>query len=144
MSATNAFETAVLALYFNATTHNGFAENDTTSPYTAYYISLHTADPGEAGSQNTSETAYTGYARISVNRNAGGFTVSGNNASNAAEIAFGQCTASPGSNLTYFGIGTDVSGAGTLLFSGALTSSITMQVGTTPIFSIGELDVNCD
>lgn len=144
MSATNAFETAVLALYFNATTHDGFAENDSTSPWTAYYVSLHTADPGEAGSQNTSETAYIGYARISVNRNSGGFTVSGNNVSNAVEIAFGQCSASPGSNLTYFGIGTDVSGAGTLLFSGALTDPITMQVGTTPIFSIGELDVNCD
>lgn len=144
MSATNAVETSVLALIFNATTWTSMAINATSSPYTAFYISLHTADPGETGSQNTSETAYTGYARVSVARTSAGFTVSGNNVSNAAEISFGQCSASPGSNLTYFGIGTDASGAGTLLLSGALTSSVIMQVGTTPIFSIGELDVNCD
>lgn len=144
MSATNATETALLALIFNATTWNGFAENDTSSPNTQYYISLHTANPGEAGSQNTSEAAYTGYARIAVARSGAGWTVSGDTATNAADIEFGLCTASPGSDLTYVGIGTDASGAGTLLFSDALTNSVMMQVGSTPIFSAGELDVTCN
>lgn len=143
MSATNATETALLALIFNATTFEGIGQNDGSSPYTEFYISLHTADPGEAGSQNTSETAYTGYARISVVRDNTGWTVSGDTATNAADIEFGLCTASPGSNLTHVGIGTEVSGAGVLLLSAALTSSITMQVGTTPIFSAGELDITC-
>lgn len=143
MSATNATETALLALIFNATTWNGFAENDTTSPNTQYYISLHTSNPGEGGSQNTGETAYTGYARIAVARTSGGWTVSGDTATNVADIEFGLCTASPGSDLTYVGIGTDVSGAGTLLFSDPLTSSVIMQIGATPIFSAGELDVTC-
>lgn len=40
-----------------------------------FYISLHTADPS-SGDQSTSETTYTGYARISVVRTASGWTVS--------------------------------------------------------------------
>lgn len=38
------------------------------------YISLHTADPS-AGNQTTSETAYTGYARVAVARTSSGWTV---------------------------------------------------------------------
>jgi hypothetical protein len=143
MSATNATETAILALLFNATTYEGIAQNDGSSPVTQFYISLHTADPGDAGSQNTSETAYTGYARIAVTRDGTGWTVSGDTATNAADIEFGLCTASPGSALTHVGLGTDVSGAGTLILSNPLTNSITMQVGTTPIFSAGECDFTC-
>ena len=143
MSATNATETALLALIFNATTFTGIAEDDSGTPYTQFYISLHTADPGEAGSQNTSETAYTGYARIAVIRDNTGWTVSGDTATNAADIEFGLCTASPGGALTHVGIGTEVSGAGVLLLSASLSSSVIMQVGTTPIFSAGELDITC-
>jgi hypothetical protein len=143
MSATNAVETSLLALIFNATTFEGIAQNDGSSPYTEFYISLHTADPGEAGSQNTSETAYTGYARISLVRTNVGWTVSGDNATNASDIEFGLCTAAPGSSLTHVGLGTEVSGAGVLLLTASLTSSVIMQVGTTPIFSAGELDFTC-
>lgn len=144
MSATNATETAILSLIFNATAWANMADNAASSPHTVFYISLHTADPGEAGSQNTSECAYTGYTRISVNRNSGGWTVSGDTATNAAQITFGQCTASPGSDITHVGIGTASSGSGTLLLSAALTSAITMQVGATPLFSAGELDITCN
>lgn len=143
MSATNAFETALLALIFNATAIADIAENDSSSPATQFYISLHTADPGEAGSQNTSETTYTGYARIAVNRNAGGWTVSGNQASNTAQVTFGQNTnGTP--TITHVGLGTASSGAGTLLFSNALNSPLVMQVGTTPLFSAGQLIFTAD
>ena len=51
---------------------------------TIWYIALHTADPGEAGTQSTSEVSgLTGYARKSINRNNTDFTVSGNTVSNA-------------------------------------------------------------
>lgn len=83
------------------------------------YVSLHTAEPGEAGDQTTSETAYTNYARQAVARSAGGWTVSGNQVSNAAAINFPQCGVT-GATITHFGIGTDVSGAGKLLYSGPL------------------------
>jgi hypothetical protein len=95
------------------------------------YFSLHTADPGEGGDQTTSETAYTGYARKDVARGAG-FTVTGNSVSPAANVDFGECTASPGSPIQYFGIGTASSGAGKLLYSGAVTPNITMAVGVIP------------
>lgn len=144
MSATNAVETAILELIFKGTTWNGFAENDSTSPNTSFWISLHTANPGDTGDQTTSETAYTGYARIEVARNGSGWTVSGNAATNAAEIAFGQCTASPGSNLTYVGLGTSASGAGSLILYNPLDNAVSMQVGTVPIFSTGELEFTCD
>jgi hypothetical protein len=143
MSATNALEDAILSLIFTATTFEGVAENDATSPVTSWYISLHTADPGEAGSQNTSETAYTGYARQAVLRDGTGWTITSGTATNDSDISFPQCTASPGGNITHVGIGTDVSGAGTLYLSAALTDSIIMQVGATPIFSAGELDITC-
>ena len=57
MSKSNALETALLELVFKATTFDGIAENDTSSPNTNLYVSLHTADPGEAGTQATNEAA---------------------------------------------------------------------------------------
>lgn len=143
MSATNAFETSLLALYFNATAISNIADNAASSPATAFYISLHTASPGETGNQTSSETSYTGYARIAVNRNSGGFTVSGSNATNAATITFGQCTGGA-QDLTHFGIGRSSSGTGTLDFVGSLNSTLELASGATPLFSAGELDVDCD
>ena len=84
-----------------------------------FYVSLHTADPGEAGSQTTSEAAYTSYARVAVARSGAGWTVSGNNVSNTGAITFPACTGGS-ETITHFGIGTDSSGAGTLLYKGTL------------------------
>ncbi len=58
--------------------------------------------------------------------------VSGNSVSPAANIDFGECTASPGAAITHFAIGTDVSGAGKILYSGTVTPNITMAVGVIP------------
>ena len=144
MSATNAAETAILSLIFTATAWADIAENDSSSPATSFYISLHTASPGEAGDQSTNETAYTGYARVAVARTGIGWTVTGGSVVNDGEIAFGQCTASPGAAITHVGLGTASSGAGALLLFNALDSNITMSVGTVPIFAIGELEFTCD
>jgi hypothetical protein len=147
MSATNAFETALLAFYFNNTDHAnvgdaGGLQNSATAG--SFYVSLHTADPGETGTQTTSETAYTGYARVAVARSGAGWTVSGSNVSNAAAILFGTCTAAPGAVLTHFGIGSDASGAGNLFLKGALGSSYQPAVGNAPNIPIGSLDVDLD
>ena len=144
MSATNTTENKVAALVFNGTTWANIADNTASSPLTSLYISLHTADPGETGSQNTSEAAYTGYARVAVTRDSGGFTVSGNAATNAAQLNFGLCTASPGSDITYVGVGHSSSGAGTLIGSLQLSSPVVMAVGATPIFPIGNLSFQVD
>ena len=132
MSKGNTFENDWLKLIFNATAIANIADNAASAPLTNLYVSLHTADPGEAGNQTTSETAYTGYARVAVARTSGGFTVSGNSVSPAANIDFGECTASPGAAITHFAIGTDVSGAGKILYSGTVTPNITMAVGVIP------------
>lgn len=52
------------------------------------YLSLHTADPGEAGDQTTNEVSYTSYARVAVARNGSAWTVSGNAATLAANTDF--------------------------------------------------------
>jgi hypothetical protein len=148
MSATNAFETALLQHIFqNAAIANVGDATGLPASATAgsLFVSLHTADPGEAGAQNTSEAAYTGYARQAVARSGAGWVVSGNNASNAAAVSFGPCTS--GTNtVTHFGIGTASTGAGNLLFKGALTASITVTTSSnaTQTFAIGQIDVDAD
>lgn len=126
------FENDLLKLIFNATAIANIADNAATSPLTNLYVSMHTADPADAGVQNTSEAAYTGYARVSVARTSGGWTVSGNSVSPVANVDFGECTASCGSNLTHWCVGVASSGATKNLYCGALSTAITMSVGTIP------------
>lgn len=130
MSKGNTFENDILALIFNATAIADLAQNDGSSPATTLTVALHTSDPGEAGDQTTNETAYTGYARIAVNRNSGGWTVTGNSVSPTANIDFGECTASAGGPITHFSVGTGVSNK--LLYKGTVSPNITMAVGVIP------------
>lgn len=133
MSKSNVFENDWLKLIFNATAIANVADNAASAPLTNLYVSLHTADPGEAGDQTTNETAYTGYARVAVARTTGGWTVTTNSVSPVATVTFGECTASPGAALTHFAVGTDASGAGKILYSGTLTPNVTMATGVTPL-----------
>ena len=148
MSATNAFETGLLQHIFqNAAIANIGDATGLPASATAgsLFVSLHTADPGEAGAQNTNEVSYTGYARQAVARSGSGWTVSGSNVSNAAAVAFGPCTAGS-ATITHFGIGTASTGTGNLLFKGALTTpiSVTTSSNATQTFAIGALDVDVD
>lgn len=141
MSKSNSWETALLNLLFTNT--NAANIGDATglrgsSTAGSLYLSLHTADPGEAGDQTTSECNYTGYARQAVARSSGGFTVTGNSVSPAVDTSFPAPT--DATNLsqtaTHFGIGTASSGAGVLLYSGALNPTIVISnTGVTPIVS---------
>ncbi|MBB4520467.1 MULTISPECIES: phage tail fiber protein [Rhizobium] len=131
MSKGNTFENDWLKLIFNATAIANIADNAASSPLTNLYVSLHTADPGEAGDQTTSEATYTSYARVAVARTSGGFTVTGNSVSPVANIDFPAATA--GTNtITHFAIGTASSGAGKLLYSGTVTPNISVSSGVTP------------
>jgi hypothetical protein len=131
MSKSNAFETSLLGLIFNATPMTGIAVNHTTTPYTSLYLRLHSADPGEAGDQTTNEVAYTSYAAVAVARNSGGFTVSGNSVTLTANADFPACTGGT-ATATHFTIGTLQTGAGVILYSGAITPSIAISTGVTP------------
>lgn len=143
MSKANTFETDILALVFNATPIAGLADNAASSPVTNLYVSLHTADPGEAGDQTTSEAAYTSYARVAVARTSGAWTVSGNSVTNAASVSFPQCTGGS-STATHVGVGTAASGAGKLLYKGALTASLAVSLGIQPLFEASTLTINED
>jgi hypothetical protein len=130
MSIANTMENDLLKLIFNATAIANIADNAASSPNTNVYVSLHTADPGEAGDQTTSEAAYTSYARVAVARNAA-WTVTANSVSPAATIAFPAGSGGSGT-VTHFGVGKASSGAGVLWFSGTVTPNIVTGNGVTP------------
>ncbi|MDD5374425.1 hypothetical protein [Acidithiobacillus sp.] len=152
MSAGNTAETDILKLIFNNTTWTGLGDATGAVGSTvagSLYVALHTADPGETGSQTTSEANYTSYDRVAVARSTAGWTVSGTaptQAANAAAITFPACTGGS-STCTYFSVGrVSYSSAGEILFSGALSSPSSLAVtnGITPSFAIGALTVTLD
>lgn len=146
MSFSNAAENAILLHLFQNLDYANIGDVTGLRSSTAagvFYVGLHTADPGEAGTQTTSEIAYTGYARVSVARTSGGWTVSGNAVSNTAAVNFPACTAGSGT-ATHFSIGTNASGAGNLLLSGSLTGSLAISAGITPAFSAAQLQATLD
>lgn len=135
MSKSNAFENQLLLLVFNNTpiTLVGDASGLPASGAAGQlFVSLHTADPGEAGDQSTSEISYTGYARVGVARSGAGWVVTGNSVSPAANIDFGQMTAGAGGTATHVGVGTSSAGAGKLLYKGTYTPNIVVANGVTP------------
>jgi hypothetical protein len=141
MSLTNEAENLlVLLLFQNANWANIGDATGLRGSTTAgsFFISLHTADPGETGDQTTSEAAYTSYARVAVARSSGGFTVAADTASNAAAVNFPACTGGS-ATCTHLGIGTASTLAGHLVASGALTASLAVSNGITPSFAIGAL-----
>jgi hypothetical protein len=131
MSLGNTFENDLAKLIFNATAIANIADNAASSPLTNLQVSLHTADPGEAGDQTTNETTYGSYGRTAVARTSGGWTVTGNSVSPVANINFPQCTSGT-ATVTHLGIGTANSGAGKLLMSGTVTPNIAVAAGVTP------------
>src|SRR4030042_2058480 len=102
MSKGNTFENDLLQLIFNnvdialigdsAGLQNSAANGN-------LYVSLHTATPAEGGAQNTSEAAFGAYARVAVARPAG-WTVSTNQATNAAGVAFPAAPTGPRTALS--------------------------------------------
>lgn len=131
MSKSNSLENSILLLLFNATAIANVADNAASAPLTNLYVSLHTADPGEAGSQTTNEIAYTSYARVAVARSGSGWTVTANSVSPAAAITFPAGTGGSGT-ATHFGVGTASSGAGVLWYKGTVTPNIVTGNGVTP------------
>lgn len=131
MSKGDTFENDWLKLVFNATAIANIADNAATSPLTSLFVALHTADPGETGTQSTSETTYTGYARVSVARTTGGWTVTGNSVSPNATISFPQCTAGT-ATITHVSVGVASSGATKVLYKGAVSPNISVSSGVTP------------
>ncbi len=146
MGKSDSMENGMLLLFFNNAdfANIGDAAGLQNSAVAGnLYVSLHTADPGEAGNQSTNEANYTSYARVAVARSGAGWTVLNNTVTNAAAVPFPACTG--GANtITHFGIGTDPSGSGTLLYSGELTNPLDVSNGITPFFPAGDIDISED
>lgn len=100
------------------------------------WVSLHTADPGETGTQATNEISYTGYARVAVARSASGFTVSGNTGQFVSNVEFGACTGGSGT-ATHWALGIASTGTTSVLYKSALSPSIAVSVGVTPRINAG-------
>lgn len=132
MSKSNTFENDLLSLIFNGTPISSIADNAASSPLTNLFVSLHTADPGEAGNQSTSEISYTGYARVAVARTSGGWTISSNSVSPVAAIEFAEMTGGSGGTATFASIGTASTGSGKILYKGALTPTVAVATGVIP------------
>lgn len=134
MSKSDAFESALLALIFQNTNIANIGDATGLRGAAAagqLFVALHTADPGEAGTQTTSEVAYTGYARVGLARSSGAFTITGNSVSPAANVDFPACTAGS-ATATHFSIGVASTGAGMVLYKGAITPTIAIAAGVTP------------
>jgi len=131
MSKGNTFENDLLKLIFNATAIANIADNAASSPLTNLEVSLHTADPGEAGDQTTSECAYTSYARVAVARTSGGWTVTTNSVSPVANIDFPAATGGT-ETATHAAVGTAHTSTGKILYSGTITPNISISNGVTP------------
>ena len=139
MSKSNAWETALLQhLFTNSDVANVGDATGLRGSSTAgsLYFSLHTATPDEAGDQTTNELAYTSYARVAVARSGAGWTVTGNAVAVNADVTFPAGTGGSGT-ATHWGLGTSPSGAGTLLYYGALSLSIICGDGVTPKLAAG-------
>jgi hypothetical protein len=150
----NAFENAFLLLIFN--------NDDTADPIASLgdatgigkstadgsvWARLYTSAVATDDSTIGTECAYTGYVSggIAVARTTGGWTVSTNNATNAAAITYGACTAGS-ETVRYVALWVDNS-TGTedhRLFWGQLTSDLAVSSGITPEFAAGDFDVNED
>ena len=135
MSASNTTEND-LALYIFDSTAPSWAGNAN------FFVRLHLSDPAEGGTAVTNEISYTGYDGVAVSRTTG-FSVSGNTASNAGLLQFPLCSGGS-ATATHFSICTTQNGAGQIIVSGALTSSLAISNGIQPQFNTGELDVVID
>lgn len=135
MSASNATENDLVSYIFDSAAPAWAGNAD-------FYVRLYSSDPGEAGTATTNEISYTSYDGVAISRTTG-FSISGNEASNAALVQFPTCTGSS-ATATHFGICTTQNGAGQIIVSGALSSSLAISSGIQPQFNTGELDVVVD
>lgn len=145
MPASNAFQSDLMGLLFGNAAIANIGNAGGLQPSSAagqFFIALHTATPGAAGTQATNEAAYTGYARVAVNRAiAASWTQAGSTPTtitNTAAVTFPACTGAPETE-TFFSIGYQSTGATKILAFGALTASLAVSAGITPAFAAGQL-----
>ena len=141
-NTSNAFRNALFLLIFNNddTGLNKIGDATGIIKSTAdgtLQVALHTADPGLGGSMTTNEASYTGYARQTIARTPGGFTVSTNTATNVGAVTFPTNT---GTQQTITHISVGYTSGDTILFTKALDSSLVIDPNDAPNFPAGNID----
>lgn len=144
MSAVDDFETKLLQLLFNNTTLANIGDATGlvgSSGAGSSQLSLHTSALTDASTLLTSnEVAYTGYARPTQARSSAGWTISGDTASNAALVQFGEMTAGGPDTVVHLGIGLLATGD-VLRIHADLNADLVINNGVNPQFAIGALDI---
>ena len=130
----NSAETGILKLLFQAVAWSLIADNTATTPQTSIAMSLHTADPGEAGTGTTSEATYTSYTRVNVARTTGGWTETTGTVNPVAAITFPAATGGA-STVTHCAAGMTGGGASVLHMVGTVTPNISVSNPIQPILS---------
>lgn len=140
MSKSNTAENEMLLHYFNNASIPNIGDATGLRGSTAagnFYLTLHTADPGEAGTAATNEIGYTGYARKAVARAPAGFTVTGSSVSLTADVDFGKMTGGAGGTVTHFAVVKESSGASVVLYKGPVSPTIAVANGIIPRLETG-------
>ena len=135
MTISDVTSQAILNLIYSSTTWANYAINATVSPETNIVVQLHTADPGDAGTGQTSEVAYTSYARVNVSRTTGWATATATTgASTVSPAATNSIPAGTGGagTATHFSTGKSGGTTSPLLWSGTVTPNIVTGNGVTP------------
>lgn len=132
MSAfSNAAESAIMKLIFNATAWANMADNAGTSPQTNIHVALATADYTDTGTMSSNEVTYTSYARVNVARTTGGWTESSGTVNPVAAISFPAGTGGSGT-VTHFAVGLTGGGATAVHMYGTVSPNIVTGNGITP------------
>ena len=128
------FETALLSMIFNATSWATIFQDSSGGGVATLQVALHTASPTDTGKMNTSECAYTSYARVATERTSTGWTVSTNTVKPTTNIDFPQATGGT-ETVTHFSVGLSTVSTAPILYYGTVTPNISVSNGVTPRLS---------
>ncbi|QCL88728.1 phage tail fiber protein [Agrobacterium tumefaciens] len=108
------------------------------------YVSLHTADPGNAGTSEVAAAAWPAYTRLDAAQGGAvetGFTAAAGKAcTNAKELLYAPHDGAAPVTVTHFAIWTDPLG-GEMVFQGALTAPKTLNPTDECIIHATDLDI---
>lgn len=108
------------------------------------YVSLHTADPGNAGASEVTTAAWPAYTRLDAAQGdavATGFTAAaGKSCTNAKELLYAPHDGAAPITVTHFAIWTDPLG-GEMVFQGELTAPKTLNPTDECIIHATDLDI---
>jgi len=141
MTISNTYEAAILAHIYQNVAITGLGDAAGVLPSAVagtIKVALHTADPGDAGTQSTSECAYPGYARTTIARSTSAITLSGSSPTqiaNTSVMSWPMCTGGT-ETATHFSFGDD---DGDIIHSGALNAPLLIANLITPTAAAGAL-----